>query len=174
MDRKELINRYFDRIEMLPDENQIALRRACGNMLNELDAYTLSVFYKCIPDFVEDIHLNKWLFATCIHCLWRDDGNQSRLDRFSVEDALRAYREENKGNISDSFEKRIYTLLDTAWDEYGFMSDKYLKIVRMLKQKGYAVDGRRVLEDLLYWNSDRRTVQRRWAKTLNSNFKEEE
>lgn len=174
MNRKEIIDQYFDRIDNLSDENHIALRRSCGKMINELDAYTLSVFYRYIPDFVVNNNLNKWLLATCIHCLWNNDKSQGEVDRVSVEEALRAYRAEKKNNLSDSFEKRIYNLLDTSWDEHGFMAEKYLRMVKMLKQKGYAVDGRCILEDLLFWDSDSRIVQRRWAKTLNSNYKEEE
>lgn len=175
MNRKKIIDQYFDRIDTLSDENRIALRRSCGKMINELDAYTLSMFYRYIPDFVVNNSLNKWLLATCIHCLWNNnEKSQGEVDRLSVEEALKFYRAENNSNISESFEKRIHNLLDTPWDEYGFMADKYLKIVKMLRQKGYAIDGRCILEDLLFWDSDSRIVQRRWAKTLNSNYKEEE
>ena len=73
MNRKEIIDQYFDRIDTLSDENRIALRRSCGKMINELDAYTLSMFYRYIPDFVVNNSLNKWLLATCIHCLWNNN-----------------------------------------------------------------------------------------------------
>jgi CRISPR type I-E-associated protein CasB/Cse2 len=72
----------------------------------------------------------------------------------------------DKSKTSDSFQKRIYTLLDTQWDCDYYMATKLLRLAKLLKQQGEAIDAAALLSDLLYWNSDSRRVQRAWARAI--------
>ena len=66
---------------------------------------------------------------------------------------------------SESFEKRFTTLLETPWEEDGFLCRKMERMAKYLKQKGYAVDGAPLLRDLLYWDHEDKFVQKQWIKT---------
>ena len=57
-------------------------------------------------------------------------------------------------------------LLDLPWDEDGFLLTKLSRMVQLAKSKGYAVDCQKLLEDLLYWNGEKQTIQRKWARAL--------
>ena len=69
-------------------------------------------------------------------------------------------------DISESTGHRLETLLDVPWDEDGFMLTKLVRLIRLAKFKGYAVDCQQLLEDLFYWNGEKQSVQRKWARAL--------
>ena len=50
--------------------------------------------------------------------------------------------------------------------EDGFMLKKLSRLIRFVRSKGYAVDCQWLLEDLFYWNGEKQSVQRKWARAL--------
>lgn len=170
MAKKEFYEKYFERVDALSKDKRIAFKRCCGKNVSDIDAGLLVTLFGILPNGVEEWEYNKWLFATCIHCLW--DANLG--NRIGVSEAIARLKNSDSNALSESFEKRILALMDTEWDECGFMSDKYLNLVRMLKQKGYVIDGAEVLDDVIKWNSNTRTIQKKWAKKLTGYVEKEE
>ena len=68
--------------------------------------------------------------------------------------------------MSESTGHRLEMLLDLQWDEDGFMLKKLSRLIRFVRSKGYAVDCQWLLEDLFYWNGEKQSVQRKWARAL--------
>lgn len=168
------VESFFLAIEGLSEKQKILFRRSVGKMVSELDANTLMCFYRILPENVTRWKENRYLFAAQIHCLWKDEEQK----RMSLIEALTSIKQkadlkQSDKHFSESFEKRIVILMDQPWDEDGFFANKYLNLVRFAKQKGYYIDGRKVLLELLDWNSEYKTVQRNWAKIYN-NVKENE
>ena len=67
-------------------------------------------------------------------------------------------------NMSDGFDSRFTALLDTPWNDDGYLSQKLTRLAKMLKQKGYPVDGAELLNSLLHWNDPDRWIQKKWVK----------
>jgi len=66
-------------------------------------------------------------------------------------------------DTSDSIERRFVALLDAETDELHY----YLRqMVGLLKANGIAVNWNTLFEDIRYWGSPNRNVQRRWARSF--------
>ncbi len=64
---------------------------------------------------------------------------------------------------SDSIEKRFVALLDAEADDLHY----YLRqIIGLLKSKDIPVNWNRLFEDIQWWSSDKRDVQKRWARSF--------
>ena len=76
-----------------------------------------------------------------------------------------------RGELSDSTRHRVATLLDMKWDADGYMLTKLSRLVKLVKQKSGSVPVcfTDLLDDLIWWNSDSQSVQRKWARAVFSN-----
>lgn len=150
---------FIEKIDKLSTGERVALKRSGGKLLNEASAEALGAFYKALPYGVSQNMEDRWFFAATLRCMWKPDEHME----MSLEKATADYA--SKGEFSDSYEKRIMSLLDMSWDEDGFMASKIWRTVKMLKQKGYVIDVVPLIKDLYLWNSESRFVQKRWART---------
>ncbi|MDP8243567.1 MAG: type I-E CRISPR-associated protein Cse2/CasB [Candidatus Hinthialibacter antarcticus] len=64
---------------------------------------------------------------------------------------------------SSSLEKRFVNLLNANREE---LPGRLRHAVSLLKSKGVGVDYAQLLDDLRWWDSDRRTVQEQWARSF--------
>lgn len=80
-----------------------------------------------------------------------------------------------KRQATEGMDARIRSLLDTRWEEDGYLSAKLCRLARMLRSDNRQVmpDIDALLTDVLYWNGDRRAVQLRWAQQYFQTSKEE-
>lgn len=159
MNEKQLA--YFTRLDTLGTGERAAMKRAVGTMLAEADGRALTVFYRCIPPTVPEWEADRWFAAGCIHCLWNDEGSGATPLEESIKTLLKS------GDLSDSTAHRVETLIDTPWDQDGFMLTKLCRLVKMVKQKSAVkVDCSALLQDLLEWNWGSQKVQRKWARAI--------
>lgn len=151
---------FFQKLDALPKGERVSLKRAVGTMLNQADGHAMRAFYRCLPCPVPPWQEERAFAAACLHCLWDAD----EKCRQPMEQIF--YQLGRDKDVSESTGHRLETLLDLQWDEDGFMLTKLARLVRLAKSKGYAVDCRKLLEDLLYWNGGKQSVQRKWARAL--------
>lgn len=156
----ETIRTYFDALDALPPGDRTALKREAGNMLEKADGRAIRVFYKCMPYSVPQWQEGRWFAAGCLHCLWSTD----TTERISIRQTL--YRLGTDPDVSESTAHRLESLLDLKWDIDGYMLTKLSRLARLIKSKGLAVDCADLLSDLIVWNSDSQSVQRKWAKAM--------
>ena len=155
------INSFFSQADRLEKKDRVLLKRSCGAMLSDADGKTLTVFYRLLPGTVNRYEEDKWFLALCVHCLWDEDDN-SRRRPMEQQISLMNIREK----LTDSFEHRLTTLLDTPWNDDGYLNQKLTRMARMLKQKGYPVDGAALLNDLLHWDDPNRWIQKKWVRAF--------
>lgn len=134
-----------------------SLRRACGFTLRDADGVSLFNFYKASPpckEFDED----KFYFASCLQCLWKSDElvKAKPLETFVA----------TNPEVKDSFEKKIKVLLDMSFDNEGYFTGKFLRLIKFCKSKGFVVDCSSLLCDFLSWDSPSRFVQKKYARAL--------
>ncbi len=152
---------FIKKADRLEKKDRVLLKRSCGAMLSEADGKTLTVFYRLLPGTVNRYEEDKWFLALCVHCLWDEDDNARRRP---MEQQISLMNTREK--LTDSFEHRLTTLLDTPWNDDGYLNQKLTRMAKMLKQKGYPVDGAELLTDLLHWDSENRFVQKKWIRAF--------
>ena len=98
----------------------------------------------------------------CLRCLWDAGQEGGQPLELIIADLLR------KDELSDSTRHRVELLLDTEWDNDGYLMAKLTRLVKLVRQKSdrTQIDFSLLLDDLLRWNSDWQTVQRKWARTV--------
>lgn len=139
-----------------------ALRRSAGKMVGDAGMDALRAFYRACGycDTKREVY---WFPAMCMDALWRDtEGIQEK----SMEECLRSMMAEDE-NTTESLRHRIDTLLETPWNQDGFLLGKLLNLVKILKSKtNLKPDFQSLADDLRQWNHERRFVQRKWLRTL--------
>jgi len=75
-----------------------------------------------------------------------------------------------KQDRSDSIEKRFVALLNSHSED---LRVHLRQAVSLLKSKGIPIDWRQLLDDVLRWDREDRTVQKSWAKSFWSEKSEE-
>lgn len=158
---KEQYLSFFANLNRLSTGERAALKRCAGTMLQDADGKAMTAFYRCLPPFVDERQADRWFTVACLRCLW-DAGEENgvpfekRLGQLLRDDAL-----------SDSTAHRIESLLDTDWDNDGYMLGKLVRLIKMIRQKnGAEIDFGALLDDLIHWNADTQYVQRKWARAV--------
>lgn len=161
-DQKEY---FFSRIGKLSTGERAALRREAGNLLRQADGKAITTFYSCLPGAVDTWQEDRWFAVSCLRCLWdADERTGIPLEQVTA-DLLQS------GELSDSTKHRVELLLDTAWDNDGYLLTKLARLVKLIRQKSdrTRIDFAALLDDLLRWNLESQSVQRKWARTIFSN-----
>lgn len=166
----EVQQQFFDCLNRLNNGERAALRREAGTILQAADGKALAAFYRCLPFSVDRRQEGKWFAVACLRCLW-DTGESEGTPIEQVISALI-----KSGELSDSTKHRVEALLDTDWDADGYMLTKLSRLVKLIRQKSDRrfLDFAALLDDLIYWNSDTQTVQRKWARAVFSRNMTEE
>lgn len=151
---------FFQQIDALPNGERVSLKREAGTMLNQADGHAIRVFYQCLPRSVPQWQEERAFASACLHCLWeRTEAHRQPMERIF-------YQLGRDQDVSESVGHRLAVLLDISWDEDGFLLTKLSRLIRLAKSKGYAVDCQQLLEDLLYWNGEKQSIQQKWARAL--------
>ena len=141
------------------------LRRAAGVDVDHASKPALRAFYKACGYC--DAWQEKFMFpAMCMDALWRSTDEPTVKP---MEECLRDFRAklEEEKKSTESMEHRIDALLETPWEDDGFLIGKLLNLVKILKSKtNLKPDFHRLAEDLNRWNGEKRHVQRKWLKVL--------
>ena len=147
---------FFSRLKQCSTGERAILRRNCGKMLKDADGQAVVVFYRCLPFDVPAWQEDRWFAAACFSCLWAED--QTGLP---MEEILGTLKDD-----SDSIEHWLAALLDLRWEPDGFLLGKLCRMVKMASAKGFVVDCKKLTDDLVWWNSEKQTVQRKWARAM--------
>ena len=161
---------FFEKLDRLGNGERAALRREAGVMLQDAAGSALTAFYRCLPVSVGTAQEAKWFAVACLRCLWDAGEQDSRPLEQIISRMMRG------GDLSASTEHRVELLIDTRWDQDGYMLGKLARLIKLVRQKSdrAEIDFPVLLEDLLFWNGERQTVQRKWARAIfgNQNYEE--
>lgn len=156
-------------LKKLSAGERAALRREAGKRLSDASGRALAAFYCVIPSGLSSRKQECWFCVLTIACLWNVD---EAKEGGNMADLLRRLA---KRQATEGMDARIRSLLDTRWEEDGYLSAKLCRLARMLRSDNRQVmpDIDALLTDVLYWNGDRRAVQLRWAQQYFQTSKEE-
>jgi len=164
---REDYHSFFLRLKLLGGGDRAALKRAAGTMLTEADGKAITAFYRCLPPQTPQWQEDRWFAAACLRCLW--DAEAEGGEPFEQIIGRMIASEE----LSGSTRHRVEVLLDTAWDNDGYMLTKLTRLVKLIRQKSdrALIAFPALLEDLIYWNAENQSVQRKWARSIFTNDK---
>lgn len=153
---------FFDRLNALGTGERAALRREAGSLLRQADGKAITVFYRCLPSGVGPWQEDRWFAVACLRCLWEPGAEGGKPLEQLIAELIRS------DDLSSSTGHRVELLLDTPWDEDGYLLTKLTRLVKLIRQKSdreqFAFPS--LLEDLLGWNSESQYVQRKWARSI--------
>ena len=131
-------------------------------MLRDADGGAIAAFYKCLPPAVEAKQENRWFAVACISCLWDEESKGEKPLEQIIAGLIRA------DELSDSITHRVEILMNTKWDTDGYMLTKLVRLVKLVRQKSDRAvpDFAALLDDLIYWNAESQSVQRKWARAV--------
>ena len=154
--------KFFLRLNSLGTGERAALRREAGTMLLQADGPAITVFYSCLPAAVQTWQEDRWFAVACLRCLWDAGDEGGKPFEQVIAELVRS------DELSDSTKHRVELLLDTEWDEDGYMLTKLARLLKLVRQKSdrAQLDFEALLDDLLGWNNDKQYVQRKWAKAI--------
>lgn len=157
----EQYSEFSNRLNRLGSGDRAALRRSAGDMLEHADGRALTVFYRCLPNNIPAYQEGKWFAVACLRCLW-DAGDEGSK---SLPELLCNMRSQEL--LSDSVVHRVEILMDTPWDQDGYMLKKLYRLIVLVRQKNGAIlSFQELLADLLGWNWENQQIQRKWARTI--------
>lgn len=156
---------FLLRLKELGNGERAALKRAAGIMLTDADGKAVAAFYRCLPYGTPQWQEDRWFAVACLRCLWDADAEGGEPFEQIIGQMIRDEK------LSDSTLHRAEVLLDTPWDEDGYMLTKLTRLVKLVRQKSdrAAVDFFAMLEDLIYWNAENQSIQRKWARSIFTN-----
>lgn len=160
-ERDKQISAFLKRLDALSTGEHAALKRSAGKMLHEVEGQAIAAFYKCYPPESEEKQ-GKWFAVACIYCMW--DWDKEQREARPLQNILSDLRREE--TVSESMQHRLTGLLDLKWDRDGYLLTKLVRIIKMVKAKGYTVDCASLLTDLWDWNNDSQYIQRKWARSF--------
>lgn len=139
-----------------------ALRRSLGRGLAD-PAEAAAVFYRILPPVPEWAERDYWLAAGlfALHPSHRASADSTDHGRPLGAELREVVAREP--NAESGLERRFVALLDADRDELEVM---LRSIVQLLRQHDQPLDYAQLIRDLHRWNSQWRTVQRRWARAF--------
>lgn len=162
---KEENRTFLLRLNVLGNGDRAALKRSAGTMLADADGKAVSAFYRCLPYGTPQWQEDRWFAVACLRCLWDAESEGEE----PIEKIIGRMIDEE--TLSESTQHRIEVLMDTAWDDDGYMLTKLTRLVKLIRQKSdrLPVDFAALLADLLYWNAENQAVKRKWARSIFTN-----
>jgi CRISPR system Cascade subunit CasB len=143
-------------LSRLDDGERAQLKRCAGKSLEQVSSKALRLFYRALPEGIEcsrDIEayfLLATLYPLAESAKTGDLGDSMRR--------IRPRRDEN----AQSLDRRMQILLDADWPRLPFL---LRQAIRLLDDKGSKINWPQLLNDLLWWEHEKRGVQLRWARS---------
>ena len=137
--------------------DRILLKRAVGRNISDVNAQTLSAFYKHIFLPHSNELEEKMFYLACLYC------EQGKNGTIEVPTAWASYSQ--KHGIPNG---AITRLIDSPWNNNTAMS--LIRIIRRLIAEGYSIDMEKLATDVKFWNNDRMRLE--WAKKISRTMEE--
>jgi CRISPR system Cascade subunit CasB len=143
---------FMKRLAKLDTGERARLKRCAGQTLNE--ARETALFYSILPHGIPH-HKENIYFLIATHYAMVE--NTTTEGDFGL--SLNQARNENNHKGLD---RRVEILLDSDENQLPF---RFRQAVHFLQSQRVKVNWQRLLEDLLWWDSESRNIQRRWARS---------
>lgn len=157
---------FLDRVKKLAEDNgyRASLRRSAGKLLNVADGKAVVNFYAAYPP---EYNEEQSFFVACVQCLWevKDLGKARPLAQTASH---------MDAESKEVVKKRLESLFELSWEKDGYFAAKLLRLIKFCKSKGFVIDCKELLEDLVQWDYKSRSVPKRWIRDFYNLGKEKQ
>lgn len=143
---------FMERLAKLDAGERARLKRCSGQSLNE--ARETGLFYSILPNGVPQYKENTYFLVATLYAM----AESTTAER----DFGASLRQIWSKNNHKSLDRRVQILLDSDENQLPF---RLRQAVHYLKSQQVKINWQKLLEDLLWWSSENRSVQRRWARS---------
>lgn len=143
---------FIGRLANLDAGERARLKRCSGQTLNE--ARETALFYSILPGGVPQYKENIYFLVATLYAM--AESNTAERD-FGA-----SLRQAQNPNNRKGLDRRVQILLDSDENQLPF---RLRQAVHYLKSQQVKINWQKLLEDLLWWSSENRSVQRRWARS---------
>ena len=158
--QKKFAETFFGNLDKLSSGERAALKRSGGKPYSQAKAQAMAAFGSCMPCLLSLADEYRWFAAACWYCQWSaEDSAGDGCVPFA-----KALRELKLKLDSNTIDTRLKSLLDEEWDEDSLLNLKLFRLIKMMKAQGIKPDITALAEDLRWWNSYTKNVQRRWTR----------
>jgi CRISPR type I-E-associated protein CasB/Cse2 len=148
------ITQFIENLQGLSTGERARLKRNAGNTLAEARQAGLGLFYRILPHGVYHNQEETYFLVATLYPL-AEDGKTGNLGG-----ALRLAQDvKNKEGLN----RRVEILLDADETQIPF---RLRQAVQFLYSNRIPVNWGRLLNDMLYWNHEKRFVQQQWARSF--------
>lgn len=145
---------FIENLAGLSTGERARLKRNAGNTLAEARHASLGLFYRILPYGVYRNQEETYFLIATLYPL-AEAGKTGNLGG-----ALRLAQDaKNK----DGLNRRVEILLDADQSQIPY---RLRQAIRFLYSNRVPVDWGRLLNDMLYWNHEKRFVQQQWARSF--------
>ncbi len=143
---------FIERLAKLDAGERARLKRCSGQTLNE--ARETALFYSILPNGVPQYKENIYFLVATLYAMV--EGATAQRD-FGA-----SLRQAQNPKNRKGLDRRVQILLDSDENQLPF---RLRQAVHYLKSQQIKINWQKLLEDLLWWSSENRSVQRRWARS---------
>jgi CRISPR system Cascade subunit CasB len=157
MDIKKIAEAFVGHLKELGRGELAVLRRNSGNTI-ESSRGVMGVFYPMLPLGISGSSKEETFFLLATLYAINPITNQEGNFGHTIKKLQKDYSE-------NTLDTRFTALLDESIkQDIGAVSHRLRQFVQMAKSKSYGINWCQLLEDLYWWDADRRSVQKAWAR----------
>lgn len=146
------VMQFMERLAKLGAGERARLKRCAGQTLDE--TREVGLFYGILPNDVPQYKENIYFLVATLYAMVE---NTYTNHDFGASLRLAQTPKNEKG-----LNRRVQILLDSDETQLPY---RLRQAVHYLKSQQVKVNWQKLLEDLLWWSSENRSVQRRWARS---------
>jgi CRISPR system Cascade subunit CasB len=143
---------FIERLAKLDTGERARLKRCSGQTINE--AREIALFYSILPNGVSQSRENIYFLIATLYAM----ADSTAVERDFGASLRQAQNPKNRKGL----DRRVQVLLDADENQLPF---RLRQAVHYLKSQQVKINWQKLLEDLLRWSSESRSVQRRWARS---------
>ena len=143
---------FIERLAKLDTGERARLKRCSGQTLNE--ARETALFYSILPNGVPQHRENTYFLVATLYAMVESTAAERNFGA--------SLRQAQSPKNRKGLDRRMQILLDSDEKQLPF---RLRQAVHYLKSQQVKINWQRLLEDLLWWSSENRSVQRRWARS---------
>lgn len=153
------VDRFFENIDSLDKKDKISLYRCVNRDLDSVRIDSIIAYNKVmVTSFKRDI----WFFIASQYSWQNRNGAVNKVEELPL--IIKKF------DSNDPIRKHFNRLLSMELSEETLFFTRLRQLICIVTQKGYNVDFKKLLFDLISWNSDTNTVQHKWAEKVYENI----
>lgn len=147
-----------ERIQALPPEAKISLRRSFGKRIGEISMRDAISFYSIVPNDLTAREEENLFFVVTMYCYYQEQANRG----LPFSDAISRYY----GTCRDAGKRDLLALMDASYDLNGTFLTRMYSLIRKMCSEEIYVDASDLYSELKFWDAKSKQRKVKIAKKI--------